>query len=270
MLFVRLAPTAALVIGLGFSGLAAAQGKTWNFGDQTNPGSCTGSYGTIGNTISCTQQPAGTVVDLTVKAYSAAGDATKTAGALDRGTNGNTYAAAAVNQHGTGSGIGVAHSGPESGTSPDHSMDNLGNIDMLLLSFTSAQVLKTVTLGWSHSDSDFQLLRWTGGAFVDPAGKTAAQLLSGGWSLVNTINGGNTGSTDTSYSVNGSNFSSSYWLISAFNSAFGGSGATTGVDGMKVLAVTAMPLPGSLALAGLGLVGLAASRRRGFAATAQA
>lgn len=252
MIAIRSSAAIALVVGLGFSGLAFGQAKVWNFGDTSPNGACTGSganaYGVIGNTISCTQQPNGTVADLTLKAYSSSGGA---------------YAAAAVNQHGVGSGVGVAHSGESTG-SPDHSMDNQTNSDMLLLSFTSAQVLKTVTLGWAHTDSDFQLLRWTGGAFTAPTGKSAATLLSDGWSLVNSVNGGSTGTTDTSYSVNALNQSSSYWLISAFNSAFGGS-AAGGVDGMKVLGVTAagtVAEPGSLALAGVALVGVAGLRRR--------
>jgi hypothetical protein len=104
---------------------------------------------------------------------------------------------------------------------------------------------------------------------VAPTGQTAAALLGSGvgngWDLVSTVNGGNTGTTDTSYSVNTGDLSSSYWLISAFNSAFGGS-QTTGVDGMKVLGVTAagnrVAEPGSLALAGMALAGVAGLRRR--------
>lgn len=246
MIAIRSSAIAALVAGIGFSGFAAAQTKVWNFGDTTPSGACTGTHDVVGNVINCTQQPGGTVTDLTLTAFSSSGAA---------------YAAAAVNYHGTGSGVGVRHASELSGA-PDHAMDNQTNNDMLLLSFTSTQVLKTVTLGWAHTDSDFQLLRWTGGAFVAPSSQTAAQLLSGGWSLVSTVDGGNTASTDTTYNVNAGNASSSYWLISAFNSAFGGAG-TTGVDGMKVLGVTAaVAEPGSLALAGLALAAAAGLRRR--------
>lgn len=249
------ATAAALVAGIGFSGLAAAQTKVWNFGDVTVNGACTGNHNVVGNTINCTQQPGGTVVDLKLNAFSALN------------TAGSTYATAAVNYHGTGSGVGVRNVNDGTG-SPDHSMDNNGSSDMLLLSFTGAQVLKTVTLGWAYTDSDFQLLRWTGGAFVAPTGQTASALLGAvgsGWDLVSTVNGGSTGSTDTAYNVNPGNASSSYWLISAFNSAFGGSGSA-GVDGMKVLGVSAaangVAEPGSLALAALALAGATGLRRR--------
>ncbi len=259
MLSKSITTAAVIAAGLLAAGGASAQSRVWNFGDTTAPGSCPTGGGTYtasyGNSLSCSMQPNGTTTTLTATAFS------------NTASSGTVYATAAINYQGTGSGIGVYNQseGLTAG-SPDHAMDNNGTgADMILLSFASAEVLKSVTLGWSHTDSDFQVLRWTGaGAATAIAGRTAAQLLTDGWALVSSVNGGNTGTTDTSYGINATNLSSSYWLISAYNSAFGGSNYTTGVDGFKLLAVAAagVPVPGTLALAGLGLLAAGAVRRR--------
>jgi hypothetical protein len=252
---------AVTVAGFALAGPAMAQTKTWNFGDATAPGSCSLNNGNYGNVASCTQQPAGTVTDLTVRAYSSDG-------------NGSTYRTAALNYWGTGSGFGVYNQTEGySASSPQHAMDNsTPGIDMMLLSFTSAEILKSITIGWSGTDGDFQVLAYTGSSSFSTTtivNKTAAQLLTGGWSLVTTVNGaGGITTPDVSYAVNAGNVSSSYWLISAFNSAFGGSSiATAGTDSIKVLAISTqgpgnVPEPGTLALAGLGLFAIARMRHR--------
>lgn len=254
---------------LGFAVPATAQVKAWNFGDTSAPGACTGSYSTssnanFGNTINCSQQPDGQVVDLWARAYSST-------------ATGSTYATAGINQQGVGSGFGIWNRSEDRNSgAPNHAMDNsTPGIDMLLLQFTAAEVLKTVTIGWSGTDGDFQVLRWTGASNAtfstvnsSIVGKTANDLVaaSGGWALVTLVDGaGNINTPDVVYGVNAGNASSSFWLISAFNSAFGGTGATSGIDAIKVLGVTTgipVSAPGTLALAGLGLLGAGVVRRR--------
>ncbi|KPF41641.1 hypothetical protein D621_21265 [beta proteobacterium AAP51] len=273
MNFRTLSLAAVALAGLSLSGGAFAQVKTWNFGDTTNPGSCTGAYSTsttntnYGGVINCTQQPSGTVTDLWARAYSSDG----TNGSLT-----NTYRTAGINQQGTGSGFGIYNQTetPASTGSPNHAMDNsTPGVDMLLLQFSAAEILKRVTIGWSGTDGDFQVLRWTGSATAtitdvnnSIVGKQAGSLLgAGGWELVSTIDGAaNINTPDVAYSVNSLNRSSSYWLVTAYNSAFGATtGFSAGIDAIKVLGVsTGISAPGTLALAGLGLLGMGVLRRR--------
>jgi MYXO-CTERM domain-containing protein len=252
MFTTRLTLAAALVAGLSFAGSASAQVRSWNFGDGTAPGACTITAGS-GNTMSCSEQPNGTTTTLTAQSFSVGS------------TVGSTYAAATTTYQGTGSGVGITHTG-ESTTSPEHAGDNIGNVDLLQINFTSSQILKSVTIGWSGTDGDYQVLRWAGaGAAAAVAGKTTAQLISAGWALVNTVDGaGNISSPDITTNINSGNLSSSSWLITAYNSAFGGS-LSTGNDAIKILGVsTGIPVsaPGTLALSALALAGLAVVRRR--------
>ena len=257
MLTLRQTAVSALVASFAFAGAASAQVRSWNMGDITPTGSCASSAGgttaSIGNTWNCSEQPSGTTTTLQVSNFGNTG-------------TGGAFAAGAVNYQGANLGIG-AWNAVEFTTlagSPDHAVDNSTNIDMMLLGFTSSQILKNVTFGWTGGDADFQVLRWTGGALTATAGRTAAQLLTDGWALVSNVDGGATGT----YGVNTGNLSSSYWLVTAFNSAFGGTAGSVGVDAFKLLGVgtglptTSVASPGTLALAGLALAGMFTVRRR--------
>ena len=205
-----------------------------------------------------------------------AGSVTVTAFAVGTAA-GAQYAAASIGGYGA-SGLGVT-SGGESG-SPQHAVDNADRTDALLLNFGSQSVdLDAATIGWKSGDADISLFRYTGSAPPTIAGLSIAGLAGAGWTLV-----GNYAdlAENINKTVNTSNTSSSWWLVSAYNSNFGTTtsdgGAITGVgtvgngnDFFKFLSVTGTPTskvpePGSLALFGLGLVGLVASRRRKSAA----
>jgi len=191
------------------------------------------------------------------------------------------------------SGIGGNAAGAqETQTSPQHALDNNGNFESLLLSFTSSVTLSLVELGWSNTDSDITVLAYNGSGSPALLGSSYPQLTGQGWQLIgNYFNVcGSPPTCDTtphSVAVNGGTVpvSSSYWLIGAYNNAnFGapadaahsGTATLTGTehnDYVKLLSVSGtsqpntpptskVPEPSSLWLAALGMLGMATLRRR--------
>jgi hypothetical protein len=260
--------------------------STWTYSTFTEAT----NVGAVGNTFTSTQSS----TKLTVTAYSTG--------------SGGTFAAANVGNYGTGSGFGVRSATEIAAatgglvtnvTSPNHSMDNWNGTDLLALNFTNTAgtaqasvILTSLATGWHNTatnsfncgsttvacgtDSDISLLRWSGAAAPTAiAGKSIANLLSAGWVLVNNyadmVDDANraTGLTASSTAS-----ASSWWLISAYNSSWGSTGANAalsdGNDFVKVLAsVSAVPVvrdsvpePGSLALVAVALIGITSTRRR--------
>ena len=159
----------------------------------------------------------------------------------------------------------------------EHSMDNQGRYDSILVSFSTDQVaLNSLKLGWTNNDSDVFVLAWTGGGAPALIGSTYAAMSASnsGWTIVSNLS--NVGTNNTvSFNTTGTIVSSSYWLIGT-----GGFASGTGVtndskaDYVKLAAIggqkmspppsggNSVPEPGSLALAGLGALGLIGMRRR--------
>lgn len=182
----------------------------------------------------------------------------------------------------------------------EHSMDNQGRSDVMLLTFTEKVALQSLKLGWSNIDSDVFVLAWSGAAappLLDNGSTTFASIAAdtfndpaNGWRLINSLSNVVT-NTNAAFNSGGA-VSSSYWLIGTggFNSAATGGGVTSGdsdgAGGWKAFGATTganydyvklagvggskaepnqsivVPEPGSLALASVALVALIRVRRR--------
>jgi len=213
------------------------------------------------------------------------------------------FNSALIYDWGTSNGIGVVATNESSSKAGPHALDNKNGTDALLLNFSVSTNLSSVKLGWNgtdnkiltdgvtYKDSDLSIFAWTGTASAPTLTNVGpASLASNGWTLVgNYFNVGGTTTTTTTIANTvllnsdaatvAANIYSSYWLVSAYNSIYGGSdsnfGGRVGIDAFKVLAISAnncsgntcptppgVPEPGSLALISAAFMSLVVSRRR--------
>lgn len=208
--------------------------------------------------------------------------------------------------HFSGNGQGMYSGGDAN--SPYHALDNNQNTEAVLLSFSASTVLNSIGLGYTATTPgttaeigcrnnstgalttttgscaagttnlgttvDISLFRWTGNNAPTLVG--AAGTMGGSWELVGNY-GDMVKDTSNPYNlVNSAGKTSSWWLISAYNTGFTQSAGaenrgtlSNGNDYFKLYSVagTVSPTskvsePATLALTGVALVGVAGLRRR--------
>lgn len=258
---------------------------------STNPNPCTPTVAVNGGTSSnivCSATPNTTTNKATFSGWSDTGDKSTQVG-------GGTFERATVYSWG-GSGYGVVNRFEDAGATGPHATDNVNGLDLFLVQFDSAVSLSEVKVGWNgstsctpthtnpnpcpgHNDSDMSIYRFdptkstsNPASYGGLTGLTAANLTtSGSWQFVK--NYSNASSTVDLKAGGFDTGTSSWWLISAYNSNSGGSFGSS--DAFKLLSVGAVAgakvsEPASLALLGIAALGAFAARRRSGRVATQA
>lgn len=270
--FHRIHRTLALA-AVGFITAGAGHAQTWDMD------ACLGGAKAASGYTGCGTGTASQGT-LNITAYSSTGAA-------------NNFSTASTSINNGGSYLGVWSGNENNGTTgstaqPHHAIDNVngtgsfGNAyELVHLQFSKAVDLGTLVANWTHSDGDFQVFRWnynattanpTISSFNPNSMPITVGSASSGWQLVH--NGDF--SANLTQTITDTTYFSSHWLVAT---AFGHNN-----DGFKLGTITALSVcqtsqtstggcapttppgtvstPGTLALAGLGLLGAGFLRRR--------
>lgn len=225
-----------LLVAALICGQASAGTETWNLGNA--------AFGGFGNSNYLSMNVDG--IGLTITGWT---DATNQGGNLTQSQLGRWSG-----------GVGI-----ENLYNPEHGVDNNNGFDALLLSFDTAVSLDGVSISWYQGDADMSFAAYTGGGSVNSlANLSWSQFLSNGW----VSQGDYIGTASSAYRSVSSSVTSKYWLVGAYNPAFGGSANyASGKDYMKISGLytqspdtpdgnpgTSIPEPTAILLFALGLL----------------
>lgn len=237
------------VASLGFLG-PAHSATDW----ETTFSGCTSgtTYATTGNWGSCGSSTGGVSTEFAGLSWKYSGALPAAPSVITSATTANTSSVVSWGSNG----LGVYALGS---TSESHTVDNGGSyVDSVVLDFGKSVTMDELSIGWKGTDADITVFAWNGSA---PSSVSSdPESLTGGWTMVAQIANA---AEDTSITFT-STASSSYWLVAAL-------GGDSSVDSFKLLSVAGFtgssgggstPEPGSIALLGLGALGLLAARRK--------
>lgn len=273
-------PLCAALLGVLLAAPAYAT-ATWTWALDTNgttsPNPCTGApavgYSTM--STSCSAAGASTPNKATFTGWANTGGKS---GSTEVG--GGSFEAAKMYSWGN-AGYGIVNKFESPSATGPHATDNVGALELFLVKFDAAVSLSEVKVGWNgndnpstgYNDADISIYRFgTGASPGSLAGLTASNLTgAGGWQFVK--NYGNAGNySNNTVDLKAGSFdtgSSSWWLISAYNSNSGGGFGSS--DAFKLLSIGAtaataagakVPEPATLALVAVAVLGAAGARRR--------
>jgi hypothetical protein len=121
-------------------------------------------------------------------------------------------------------------------TGEDHVIDNNSDVDMMLLSFTESTALTGIDIGWFGNDSDVSIAAFS--TLPTLSGNTWADIVSQSIFSASFSNLGN-GPYSLANEVSGVVVEAQYWLIGAYSSIFGDSGANdNNSDAFKIASIT--------------------------------
>ena len=274
----KLIPLLALAIGVLASPSASLAATTWNADlSCTIDGAIVSSCGSTDPTLF--------------------GASNATSGMAAGAAGSTNFTTASVYDWGS-AGLGVVNTYENANDTGPHAIDNKYGTDAIFLKFSGLVKLSNVAIGFNgtdnagqslagYNDSDLSVFAWVGGSSAPSApsitgvGPTTLTAANSGWQLVGNYGdvGGNSGNAQNITST----IYSSYWLVSAYNTAYGnvnsnGGQCITGCNGLdgfndqfKLLTVSydsKVPEPSGLALLALALLALVATRRNWRVGTA--
>lgn len=164
-----------------------------------------------------------------------------------------------------GSGLGVIYNVADDYSNGQHSMDNSGQYDALLLSFDHEVSLDSISIGWWSNDSDVSVAAYTGNGSVNGLSHTNwGNFLTNGW----TSQGSYSDLVNNQYRSISATVTSKFWLVGAYNPSIENKGWTMGNDMVKVnglktsyTTTTEIPEPAAIGLFLLGLATLAGRKK---------